>query len=64
LTILIRSLSRVGTRSILWLVTGSDKAAPLARLRDADASIPAGRVSQDRALVLADRAAAAELGTS
>jgi 6-phosphogluconolactonase len=45
-------------RSILWLVTGSDKAGPLARLRDADASIPAGRVCQDQAVVLADRAAA------
>jgi 6-phosphogluconolactonase len=48
-------------RRILWLVTGADKAGPLARLRDADPSIPAGRVRQDRALVLADHAAAAEL---
>jgi 6-phosphogluconolactonase len=51
------------SRCILWLVTGSDKAGPLVRLRDADPSIPAGRVRQDRGLVLADRAAAAELGT-
>jgi 6-phosphogluconolactonase len=50
------------SRRILWLVTGNDKAGPLARLRDADPSIPAGRVSQDQALVLADRAAAAQLG--
>src|SRR5262249_50159708 len=49
------------SRQILWLVTGSDKAAPLVRLRDADASIPAGRVCEERALVLADRAAAARL---
>jgi 6-phosphogluconolactonase len=49
---------------ILWLVTGADKAGPLRRLRDADSSIPAGRVRQDQALVLADRAAAAELGTN
>jgi 6-phosphogluconolactonase len=48
-------------RRILWLVTGADKAGPLARLRDADPSIPAGRVRQDQALVLADPAAAAEL---
>jgi 6-phosphogluconolactonase len=46
-------------RRILWLVTGNDKAVPLVRLRDADPSIPAGRVSQDQAHVLADRAAAA-----
>jgi 6-phosphogluconolactonase len=51
------------SRRILWLVTGSEKAGPLARLRDGDPSIPAGRVCQDQALVLADRAAAAELGT-
>ncbi|HEV2949159.1 MAG TPA: 6-phosphogluconolactonase [Gemmataceae bacterium] len=51
------------SRRILWLVTGKDKAGPLVQLREADPSIPAGRVRQDRALVLADRAAAAELGT-
>ena len=45
-------------RRILWLVTGSDKAGMLLRLRDADPSIPAGSVNQERALVLADRAAA------
>jgi 6-phosphogluconolactonase len=50
------------SRRILWLVTGSDKAGPLVRLRDADPSIPAGRVRQDHARVLADRAAAAGLG--
>jgi 6-phosphogluconolactonase len=44
-------------RRVLWLVTGSDKAAMLVRLTNADASIPAGRVRQDRALLLADRAA-------
>jgi len=41
-------------RRILWLVTGKDKVGPLARLIDADTSIPAGRVSQDQAFVLAD----------
>jgi 6-phosphogluconolactonase len=45
------------SRRILWLVTGGDKAGMLARLRDGDPSIPAGRVSRDRALVLADWAA-------
>ncbi len=45
-------------RHILWLVTGSDKAGMLVRLRDGDRSIPAGRVRGDQALVLADRAAA------
>jgi 6-phosphogluconolactonase len=50
------------SRRILWLVTGGDKGGPLARLLDADQSIPAGRVRQDHAQVLADRAAAAELG--
>jgi 6-phosphogluconolactonase len=51
------------SRRILWLVTGNDKAGPLARLQDADPTIPAGRVCQDRALVLTDRAAAAKLKT-
>lgn len=45
-------------RRILWLVTGGEKAAMLTRLRKADPRIPAGRVRQDAALVLADRAAA------
>ena len=45
-------------RRVLWVVTGSDKAAMLARLSAGDPSIPAGRVRQDHALVLTDRAAA------
>ena len=45
-------------RRILWVVTGAEKAGMLARLRAADVAIPAGRVRQDAALVLADRAAA------
>lgn len=45
-------------RSILWLVVGSDKAAALDRLLARDPSTPAGRVSTENALVLADRAAA------
>ena len=46
------------SRRILWLVTGSDKVDALARLRDGDPSIPAGRIQRDQAMVLADRAAA------
>ena len=47
-------------RRVLWLVTGEAKAAMLARLRAGDRTIPAGRVRRDRAVVLADRAAAAD----
>src|SRR5580704_2355888 len=49
------------SRRILWLVTGSEKAGMLVRLREGDPSIPAGRVNQERALVLADRAAAGKI---
>ena len=45
-------------RRVLWLVTGAEKVEMLTRLRAADPSIPAGRVNQERALILADRAAA------
>jgi 6-phosphogluconolactonase len=48
-------------RRILWVVTGIEKVAMLRRLRDGDASIPAGRVDREQALLLADRAAAGEL---
>jgi len=44
-------------RRILWLVTGAEKSVMLDRLLTADPSIPAGRVSQDRAIVFVDRAA-------
>jgi hypothetical protein len=47
--------------SILWLVTGSEKAGMLARLRDGDPSVPAGR-GQESALVLTDRAAGGQTG--
>ena len=50
------------SRSILWLVSGSEKAGMLTRLRDGDLSIPAGRVCRDQAVLLADRAAVGELG--
>ena len=48
-------------RRVLWLITGEDKAAMLVRLRRGDPAIPAGRVRQDHAIVLADRAAAQQL---
>ena len=47
------------SRRILWVVTGSEKAEMLVRLRDGDVSIPAGRIRQEQALVLADQLAAA-----
>lgn len=45
-------------RTLLWLVTGEAKRDALARLRAGDESIPAGRVSQAQARILADAAAA------
>jgi 6-phosphogluconolactonase len=48
-------------RRILWVVTGHEKADPLARMVSGDPSIPAGRVSHNHAVVIADRAAAAKL---
>ena len=47
-------------RRVLWLITGDEKAEMLNRLKGGDASIPAGRIRADRAVVLADRAAAGE----
>ena len=49
------------SRRILWLMTGSDKVAMLPRLLEGDTTIPAGRISRDQAVVLADRAAAANV---
>jgi 6-phosphogluconolactonase len=51
-------------RRILWLVTGNDKAGMLVRLRKGDPSIPAGRVRQDAATLIASREAAEQPGTS
>jgi 6-phosphogluconolactonase len=48
-------------RRILWLVTGSEKVEMLGRLRKGDASIPAGRIRQDQAIVFADQAAAQQV---
>ena len=49
------------SRRILWLMTGSDKVAMLPRLLEGDTTIPSGRISHDQAVVLADRAAAANV---
>lgn len=46
-------------RKILWVVTGSEKAEMCRQLIAGNRFIPAGRIRRDRALVLADCAAAA-----
>ena len=46
------------SRKILWVVTGSEKVTMLSRFLDGDESIPAGRVCRERALLIADEAAA------
>jgi len=51
-------------RHILWLATGKEKVGMLARLRNGDPSIPAGRVRPERAVIVADRAAADEARSS
>ena len=56
LTLTYPALDRA--RRLLWFITQKDKASMLRRLRHRDLSIPAGRVRQDRALVVADREAA------
>jgi 6-phosphogluconolactonase len=50
------------SRRILWVATGEEKVDMIVRLRDGDVTIPAGRIRQDNALLLADRAAAEKLG--
>jgi 6-phosphogluconolactonase len=42
---------------ILWLVTGEDKREALSRLLEGDTSIPAGKVTATRSLIMADKAA-------
>jgi 6-phosphogluconolactonase len=49
------------SRRLLWVVTGSEKEQMLKRLLDSDELIPAGRVRRERALVIADNAAAGRL---
>ena len=45
-------------RKILWMITGNEKSEMLQRLLDSDLSIPASRISQEHAMVLADKDAA------
>jgi hypothetical protein len=52
------------SRCVLRLVTGRAKVGMLVRLRDSDPSIPVSCLRQDRALILVDRVAAEQLGTS
>lgn len=52
LTMTLPILNRA--RQIVWLVTGKEKAAALARLEAGDLSIPAGKVRRDRAVIFAD----------
>ena len=49
-------------RAILWLVTGADKRTALARLRDHDRSIPAGRVTNTDQVLFCDDAAVGSTG--
>jgi 6-phosphogluconolactonase/glucosamine-6-phosphate isomerase/deaminase len=55
MTLTFPALNRA--RRVLWVVTGNEKVQMLRRLLDSDASIPAGRVHREHALLLADRAA-------
>src|SRR5215467_8561295 len=48
-------------RRLLWLVTGSEKVGMLGRLQAGDVSIPASRLTRDRSIILADRAAVGQL---
>jgi 6-phosphogluconolactonase len=52
MTLTLPAINRA--RRVLWVVTGAEKADMLARMLKADHSIPAGRVSQERALLLTD----------
>jgi 6-phosphogluconolactonase len=45
-------------RRIVFVVTGADKAAMLARLARGDRTIPAGRINARNAIILVDAAAA------
>jgi 6-phosphogluconolactonase len=53
-----------GARALLFVVTGEEKADALLRLSRHDPTIPAGRIENANVTVLADRAAAAQLGAA
>ncbi len=50
------------SRRILWVLTGAEKVDMLPRLLKADKSIPAGSISSQNAIALADNLAAAKAG--
>jgi len=52
MTLTFPALNRARER--LWLATGADKVTMLARLRDGDHRIPAGRVSGDNTIIFTD----------
>jgi 6-phosphogluconolactonase len=52
------------SRRVLWVVTGVEKVEMLNRLIEGDETIPAGRIRRERALVLADEAAAGQLAAT
>ena len=60
MTLTYPAIDRAGC--IHWVVAGAEERAMLVRLRDADRSIPAGRLRKDHAVAFAGRAAAAGLG--
>lgn len=60
MTLTVPAVNR--SRRILWLVSGGEKAPVLARLLAGDRALPAARVRPEDAEVLADEAAASELG--
>ncbi|MEI7715990.1 MAG: 6-phosphogluconolactonase, partial [Mycobacterium sp.] len=45
-------------RQVVWLLTGAGKVPMVPRLEAGDRSIPAGRIEQDHAIMVLDRAAA------
>jgi len=49
------------SRSILWVITGTEKVPMLKRLLIADSHIPAGRIQRDTALILADQDAVGDI---
>jgi 6-phosphogluconolactonase len=55
MTVTYPTLAAAG--NIVWLITGAEKQDPLVKLRAADPSVPAGRVSQEHATIVADEAA-------
>lgn len=52
MTLTFPAFERVG--SIPWIVAGADKTSMLERLLAADPTIPAGRVPQERAVLITD----------